>query len=211
MDTILAYLDRNPDADRDRLYLLGGSNGGFMTMEMLVQYPDFFAAAVPCSPAFAYYVYARNDDGSYRTIMGTKVRTDSKFLTDDKLSALRETPLWIVCAATDTLVSTSDYAAPVYRDLLLSGAENAWCSLYIGVEGTEQGEAQYLGHWTWVYVFNDQVKYVQDPEKVLASEEDSFLCGMEPNRKGGTVRVSDGGGGYESLFAWLNDQVRTGD
>ena len=208
METISAYLDTNPDVDRDRIYLLGGSNGGFMTMEMLIQYPDFFAAAVPCSPAMAYYVYARNDDGSYRTFGGTKVRTDSKFLTEEKVEALKKTPMWIVCAATDSLVTTSEYAAPIYRELLSAGAENCWCSLYISVLGTEESEAQYLGHWTWVYLFNDQVSYVQDPQKVVESDEDSFLCGMEPNRKGGTMKVPDGDGVYNSIFAWLNDQSR---
>ena len=207
METINAYLEYNPDVDKDRIYLIGGSNGGFMTMEMLIQYPDFFAAAVPCSPAMAYYVYAREDDGSYRAIGGTKVRTDSKFLTEEKIEALKQTPIWIVCAATDTLVTTSEYAAPVYRELLTAGADNCWCSLYIGVVGTEDSEAQYLGHWTWVYLFNDKVAYVQDPQSVIDSDDDSFLCGMNPNRKGGTMKVSGGGGGeYDSIFEWLNDQ-----
>ena len=206
MDTINAYLDMNSDVDRDRIYLIGGSNGGFMTMEMLIQYPDFFAAAVPCSPAMAYYVYAREDDGSYRTFGLTKVRTDSKFLTEEKVEALKQTPMWIVCSATDSLVSTDEYAAPIYHELLTSGADNCWCSLYIGVVGTEESETQYLGHWTWVYLFNDKVSYVQNPQKVLDSDEDSFLYGMEPNRKGGTVKVPKDDGEYDSIFAWLNDQ-----
>ncbi len=177
-------------------------------MEMLVQYPDFFAAAVPCSPAFAYYVYAREDDGSYRTFGDTKVRTDSIFLTEEKIKALKQTPMWIVCSATDTLVPTHEYAAPVYRELLAAGADNCWCSLYIGVVGTERSETQYLGHWTWVYLFNDQVSFVQDTRKVLDSDEDTYLCGMTPDRNGGTERVPDGDGVYGSVFAWLNDQSR---
>ena len=211
MDTINAYLDRNPDVDRDRIYLIGGSNGGFMTMEMLIRYPDFFAAAIPCSPALAYYVYAREDDGSYRTFAGAKVRTDSVFLTEEKVEALKQTPIWIVCSATDSLVTTDEYAAPIYRELLTAGADNCWCSLYIGVIGTEESETQYLGHWTWVYLFNDKVAYVQDPQNVIDSDEDAFLCGMNPNRKGGTVKVPDGGGGYDSVFAWLNDQSRSAE
>ena len=205
MDTINAYLDTNPDVDRDRIYLLGGSNGGFMTVEMLVRYPDFFAAAVPCSPAFAYYVYAREDDGSYRTFGLMKVRTNEKFLTEEKVEALLQTPIWMICTATDTLVPTSEYGAPLYHELLAAGADDCWCSLYIGVEGTEKSETQYLGHWAWVYLFNDQVTWVQDPERVLESDEDVYLYGMSPNRKGGTMQVPDGNGVYESVFAWLND------
>ena len=206
MDTILAYLDSNPDVDRDRIYLLGGSNGGFMTMEMLIQYPDFFAAAIPCSPAFAYYVYARNEDGSYKTFGNTKIKTNSSFLTEDKIDALMQTPIWIICAATDTLVATSEYAAPIYYELLTAGADNCWCSMYIGVEGTEGTEEQYMGHWTWVYLFNDDVSYVQDPQAVIDWDGNSFLYGMTPNREGGTVQVPDGKGVYKSAFAWLNDQ-----
>ena len=207
MDTINAYLELNPDIDRDRIYLIGGSNGGFMAMEMLIRYPGVFAAAVPCSPALAYYVYAREDDGSYRTFGSAKMRTDYVFLTEDKIEALKQAPIWILCAATDTLVPTDEYAAPIYHELLMAGAENCWCSLYIGVEGTENAETQYLGHWTWVYLFNDQVSYVQDRQAVIDSDEDSYLFGMDPNRNGGTTQISNGDGVYESVFAWLNDQT----
>ncbi len=206
MDTINTYLDENPDVDRDRIYLMGGSNGGFMTVEMLVLHPGFFAAAVPCSPAFAYYVYAREDDGSYRTFGPTKVRTNEKFLTEEKIGALLQTPMWIICSATDTLVPTSEYAAPLYYELLKAGADDCWCSLYIGVEGTEDAQTQYLGHWTWVYLFNDQVSWVQDTRRVLESDEDTYLYGMTPDRNGGRERVPDGNGYYESVFAWLNDK-----
>ncbi len=208
METINAYLDSNPDVDRDRIYLIGGSNGGFMTMEMLVRYPDFFAAAVPCSPGFCYYVYAREDDGSYRTVGGSYVRTDDVFLTEKKIEALLQTPMWIVCSATDTLVPTNEYAAPIYRELLEAGAENCWCSLFIGVEGQEQGQTQYLGHWTWIYVFNDELSFVQSPQKILESDKSAYLCGMMPDREGGTTRVMVGDKAYRSVFAWLNDQSR---
>ena len=37
--------------DIDRIYIGGDSNGGFMTMRMLMSYPDFFAAAFPICEA----------------------------------------------------------------------------------------------------------------------------------------------------------------
>ena len=45
------FIDLHPDIDRDRVYIGGCSNGGFMTMRMLLSYPDFFAAAYPVCEA----------------------------------------------------------------------------------------------------------------------------------------------------------------
>ena len=40
------YINRNPDIDRDRIYVGGCSNGGYMTQKLLLKNPDFFAAAL---------------------------------------------------------------------------------------------------------------------------------------------------------------------
>ncbi len=65
MDTINDYVAAHPDVDTDRIYLGGCSNGGYMTMNMVIQYPDYFAAAYPVCEAYAYYEYERNSDGTY--------------------------------------------------------------------------------------------------------------------------------------------------
>ena len=88
MDLITAYMEENDDIDPNRIYIMGASNGGFMTFEMIENYPDFFAAAVPVSPAVAYNVYAREDDGDYRSVPGEHVETGDIYLTEEKIELM---------------------------------------------------------------------------------------------------------------------------
>lgn len=210
MDTIEAYLEQNPDIDPDRIYLGGASNGGFMTLEMCINYPGYFAAAFPCCPAYAYNVYAKDFQGNYRTFFVNQfIKTNWVYLTEDKIDTLLETPLWFMQAMNDIIVSPFDYTMPVYRALVKAGANNAWCSLYFDSMGTESANTQYLGHWVWVYLLNDQVRYVQDVSSIRESTEHTFFYGYRPELNGGSALVTDDdGNAYESLFAWLNDQER---
>lgn len=45
------FINVHTDIDRNRIYLGGCSNGGFMTMRMIIDYPGFFAAAFPVCEA----------------------------------------------------------------------------------------------------------------------------------------------------------------
>ena len=42
-----SFVEQRPDIDRNRIYIGGCSNGGFMTMHMLMRNPRYFAAAYP--------------------------------------------------------------------------------------------------------------------------------------------------------------------
>ena len=208
MDTILHYLERNPDADPDRVYIGGASNGGYMTLEMLINYPDFFAAAFPCSTAYASRIYARDYRGNYRTFWGSYISTRISYMTEEKAEKLCRTPIWFVAAMTDFIIPVFEYTVPVYQAILRSGADNCWCSMYFGVVGTESSDTFYLGHWSWVYLLNDQVRLVQDPALIRESEN-PFTRGFQPSGEGGSVSVSDEGGTYDSIFRWLNAQERS--
>lgn len=210
MDTIEAYIESNPDVDPDRIYIGGASNGGFMTLEMLINYPDYFAAAFPCCPAYSYNVYAKDFRGSYRTVfINQYIKTNMVYLTEDKIEALLETPIWFLQAMTDTIVPAYDYTLPVYRALVQAGASDAWCSLYFNSVGTESADTLYLGHWVWIYLLNDQVSDVQDTEAIRESTDRTFMWGYRPESTGGSVQVTDEeGNAYESIFAWMNDQER---
>lgn len=210
MDTIEAYVARNPDVDPDRIYIGGASNGGFMTLEMCINYPDYFAAAFPCCPAYAYNVYAKDFQGNYRTFFPNQyIKTRLIHCSEENIHALMKTPIWFLQSISDTIVPAFDYTMPVYRALVKAGAENAWCSLYFDSVGTESADTQYLGHWVWVYLLNDQVSYVQDVASIRDSTERTFFSGFRPDRCGGSALVTDEeGNAYESLFAWLNDQER---
>lgn len=210
MDAIEAYVAQNPDVDPDRIYIGGASNGGYMTLEMCINYPDCFAAAFPCCPAYAYNIYAKDFAGNYRTFFINQfIKTDWVWLTEEKIETLLQTPLWFMQAMNDTIVPAFDYTMPVYRALVKAGAENTWCSLYFDSVGTESADTQYLGHWVWVYLLNDQVSHVQEVEPIRESTDQTFFHGYRPGQQGGSARVTDGdGNAYESIFAWMNDQTR---
>lgn len=207
MDTILHYLEQNPDADPDRVYIGGASNGGFMTLEMLINYPDFFAAAFPCSAAYASRIYAKDYLGNYRTFFGAYVPTRLPYMTEEKAERLCRTPIWFVAAMTDSIIPAFEYTIPVYQSILQAGADNCWCSMFFGVVGTESSETFYLGHWSWVYLLNDQVCLVQDPG-LIRDSANWFIRGFQPNNEGGSVQVTDDSGAYDSIFQWLNAQER---
>lgn len=216
MDTIEYYLGQNPDVDPDRIYLGGGSNGGFMTLEMILSYPGFFAAGFPCSAAYAERVYARDWNGGYRMFWSEYIPTDEVYFTAEKAAALADTPLWFTAAVTDSIISVFEYTMPVYQSILRAGAKNCWCSMYFGVVGTESSDTIYLGHWSWVYLLNDEVRMVQNTESIRLSA-DPYFRGFGPGETdaetgletGGSAYVTDQSGApYESLFDWLNAQER---
>lgn len=47
-----SYVQSNPDIDTDRIIIGGCSNGGYMTMRMVIDHPEYFAAAFPICEAF---------------------------------------------------------------------------------------------------------------------------------------------------------------
>lgn len=108
MDAINQYLDTNSDVDRKRIYLGGCSNGGYMTLNMLVQYPDVFAAAFPVCEA-----YDTNED--YESI-----------------EALAKQPLWFVQSIDDMVVDPQRYVIPTYSDLIYEDAAECWLSMFDG-------------------------------------------------------------------------------
>lgn len=208
MDTIEDYISSNQDIDQSRIYLGGCSNGGYMTMNMLINYPDYFAAAYPSCEAYAFYEYERAEDGSYQkneeSREGTSafVISDRRWLTEDKVEILKNIPIWFVVSADDAVVNPQYYVLPTYQALVQAGAENAWLSVFETVKGTDSPDSSYMGHFSWIYVFNDQVTKVQDKEKIAQSSDlESF----------GTVPANDGGGSqtagnFSGLFEWLNAQ-----
>ncbi|MEQ6388463.1 prolyl oligopeptidase family serine peptidase [Bacillaceae bacterium S4-13-58] len=73
MSLIEEYMASHLDIDPNRIYIGGYSNGGYMTMLMLRDYPDFFAAGLPTCEAL-------RDD----------------LITKKDISNLAKTPIWFV-------------------------------------------------------------------------------------------------------------------
>ncbi len=140
MEFIMAYVEANPDIDPDRIIIGGCSNGGYMTMEMILTYPDYFAAAFPICEAFM-----------------------DEYITDEQIESIKDMPLWFIYAENDTTVDPTTHEIPTIERLIAAGASNLHVSVFADVHDTtgrfddEDGNAyQYSGHWSWVYFDNNE-------------------------------------------------------
>ena len=167
------YLAQNPDVDRNRVYIGGCSNGGYMTVNMLLRNPGFFAAAYPTCEAFA----------------------DTN-ISDLQIKQIAGENIWFVQSFDDTTVRPTDYCIPTYKRLIEAGAKNVWMSMFENVTGTDTPGQRLFGHFSWVYVFNDQV---------TGAQEQSTADPKPSNNGGGTVAPQ----GFHNLFDWMNAQVLT--
>lgn len=133
------YVAQNPDVDRNRIYLGGCSNGGFMTMHMLIRNPKYFAAAYPTCEAY-------NDEN----------------ISDNDIASLKDENIWIVQSYDDTTVDPKLYCIPTYKRLMKAGAKNVWMSMFENVQGMDNPGTKLMGHFSWAYVFNDAVTMSQE-------------------------------------------------
>lgn len=210
MDAIRHYVDGNDNIDSHRIYLGGCSNGGYMTMNMLLEYPQTFAAAFPVCEAYSFYGFERNRRGAYETMTDRfgNIRyqaSQALTLTEERLRQLAAEAIWFVHAANDRTVVPFLTVEPTYRRILKQGAQNVWFSYFETVVGLDELDEQYDGHLSWIYLFNNQVRGVQNPSKIRQDNR------YEPSNQsmGGTFKVTDDTDGveeYETIFTWLNDQ-----
>ena len=166
------YLAQNPDVDPYRVYIGGCSNGGYMTMNMVLRNPGFFAAAYPTCEA-------------YQDI----------YISDVQIQQLAKENIWFVQSFDDTTVNPNEYCIPTYKRLMEAGAKNVWMSMFESVIGTDTPGQRLFGHFSWCYVFNDQV---------TGAQEQSTADVKPTNNGGGTVAPQ----GFSNLFEWMNAQVR---
>lgn len=147
------FVEKHKDQiDTDRIYIGGCSNGGFMTMRMIVDYPDYFAAAYPICEALW-----------------------DRVITDRDIENIKHIPIWFTHAANDTVVAPDLTVLPTYRRLKDAGAQNVHVSYFDRVvDMTGQFKDQrglpyeYMGHFSWVYAFNDRCEYDIDGTRVMA-------------------------------------------
>ena len=133
------YVDNNPDVDRNRIYLGGCSNGGYMTMQMLMRHPRYFAAAYPTCEAY----------------------TDV-YISENEIKTLSEENIWIVQSFDDMTVDPKTHCIPTFQRLMKAGAKNVWMSMFENVTGMDNPGQRLFGHFSWCYVFNDAVTGSQE-------------------------------------------------
>ena len=139
-DLIDTYVKNNPDVDTNKIYIGGCSNGGYMTMEMILKHPDYFAAAFPICEAY-----------------------QDQYITDEEINAIKDMGIWFTYAKTDTTVDYTLCTEPTVKRLLAAGAKNVHVSAFDDVRDTtgeyknEDGSAyEYNGHWSWIYWDNNE-------------------------------------------------------
>ena len=133
------FVDERPDIDRNRIYIGGCSNGGYMTLHMLIRNPRYFAAAYPTCEAYA-----------------------DNFISDNEIKALAEENIWFVQSYDDTTVDPKTHCIPTFQRLMKAGAENVWMSMFEDVQGIDNPGQKLYGHFSWCYVFNDAVTMSQE-------------------------------------------------
>ena len=133
------YVDQHPDVDPNRIYLGGCSNGGFMTMHMLIRHPRYFAAAYPTCEAYL-----------------------DQNISDNEITALAEENIWIVQSYDDTTVDPKTHCIPTFQRLIKAGAKNVWMSMFEDVQGIDNPGQKLYGHFSWCYLFNDAVTMSQE-------------------------------------------------
>ena len=134
-----SFVDSHPDVDPKRIYLGGCSNGGYMTMHMLIRHPKYFAAAYPTCEAYM-----------------------DQYISDDEINALAEENIWIVQSYDDTTVDPKVHCIPTFQRIVKAGGKNVWMSLFENVVGIDNPGQKLFGHFSWCYLFNDAVTHSQE-------------------------------------------------
>ena len=122
--------------DARRIYVTGASNGGYMTLDLEIAYPHFFAAAVPVCPGV------------------------NGFFTDEQLTGARTTPTWIVQAKSDNVLPfalNGQHAYDVIGNALLSAYPDVvwgghtfqghWSWIYVAHNDPVNAKGQHLFQW----------------------------------------------------------------
>ena len=160
------FIEDNGDIDPKRIFVGGCSNGGYMTMEMAINYGNFFRAFYPCCEAYS-----------------------DSFVEDSDIEKLKDLPMWFIHAANDGTVDPSKFTLATYKRLKDAGAKDLHLSYFVNVTGT-QGNPRgnnYDGHWSWIYIFRDEVALDQaDPNSIKAPSTEEVK-----DANGNTVNLFD--------------------
>ncbi len=155
MDCIEDFVSRNENIDRDRIYIGGDSNGGFMTMRMFLDHPDYFAAAFPVCEALY-----------------------DETITDEDIAGIKDKALWFTHAKNDPVVKPSETVEPTYKRLIAAGAKNVhftyWDNIkdiHEGFKDQEGNPFEYIGHFAWIPLLNDDCTLDYDGRPVTIDGE----------------------------------------
>jgi predicted esterase len=147
MALIRDFVSSHPGIDTSRIYVGGCSNGGYMSLKLMLLHPDYFAAGFISSLAY-----------------------QSQYLTDAQIKSVAHLPIWFVHSADDQTTKPDETVLPVYERLKAAGAANVHLSYYdhvVDVTGLFGGDGyRYNGHWSWIYLHANQCRLDRDGSPV---------------------------------------------
>lgn len=175
-------VDNNADIDPKRIYIGGCSNGGYMTMEMMFNYGDYFAAYYPICEAYM-----------------------NRNISDSKIDQIKDYNIWFIQSERDDTINSKESTIPTFYRTIANGASNTHFTLKDTVTGKDDPNATYSTHWSWTYFFNDDIKTEFDNDKVKEdyrniriengkiTSENNFVTYANCNIEG-------------NIFSWLSNQ-----
>lgn len=132
MGLIKKYVADNPRIDTDRIYVGGCSNGGYMSLKLIMEHPEYFAAAY--ISALAYH---------------------NQHITDTQIATIKDIPVWFLHCKDDQVTKPDETVVPLYKRLVDAGAGNVHFSYYdhaTDITGLFGGkDFRYNGHFSWIY------------------------------------------------------------
>ena len=140
------------EIDSKRIYIGGCSNGGFMTMRMILDYPDFFAAAFPVCEALL-----------------------DERISDHELESILQVPIWFTHAKNDGLVDAERFSIPTYNRLKNLGHNNIHFSYFDTVIDSRGYRYDHFAHASWICMLNDDCRMDFDGKAVLWDGEEVSL------------------------------------
>lgn len=145
---IQEYVSSNPNIDPKRIYVGGCSNGGYMSLKLIIEHPDYFAAGF--ISALAYH---------------------NEYISDAQIKKIKNVPMWFIHSKDDPTTVADLTAIPLYKRLKDAAAKNVVFSLYdhvTDITGFYGGENyRYNGHWSWIYSHANEARTDYDGSPVF--------------------------------------------
>lgn len=145
------YVAKNPSVDPSRVYVGGCSNGGYMSLKLIIEHPEYFAAGY--ISALAY---------------------NNEFVSDAQIQKIKNVPMWFVHSKDDGTTKPEETVVPLYDRLLAAGAKNAHFTYYdhvTDITGFYGGDDYlYNGHWSWIYVHANKARTELDGSPVKVND-----------------------------------------
>ena len=151
MEFFRQYLKEHPSVDKNRIYIGGCSNGGYMTQKLMLLHPDFFAAGFPSALAYG-----------------------AEYLTDKDIETLMDQSIWYIHSKDDPVTLAANTVVPTYERLTKMGAKDIHLSLYdhvIDLYGVYGGEDfHFNGHFSWIYSHRNHASTIIEGKNVTIME-----------------------------------------